>query len=57
MVDREQLELQGRSMSLSAQGREEKHANVGMKSALFPADWQFQSPIERERAGGGDLDR
>ena len=42
-------------MSLSAQGREDKHA--GMKSALFTADLQFQSPIERERAGGEDLDR
>ena len=37
--------------------REAWDANAGMKSAFFTADWQFQSPIERERAGGEDLER
>ena len=45
-------------VSVSARvSREAWDANTGMKSALFTADWQFQSPIEREREGGEDLDR
>ena len=45
-------------VSVSARAsREAWDANAGMKSALFTADWQFQSPIERERAGGEDLEK
>ena len=35
-------------VSVSARAsREAWDANAGMKYALFTADWQFQSPIER----------
>ena len=39
-------------MSVSARAcREAWDANAGMKSALFTADWQFQSERERKREG------